>query len=157
MLRAKIKIGDLAEVDTLEYGLVYLDSDKRTGAPTKGYEAVSYPEREGEDILPKSVDAPFDYTVKFFVQAGSVDTANDLIVQFNDKLYEQEAGSDIKTFHKVEFTNLYKRHKIVGYPFPIDMATEFWRDPSGLVKDVVVVEWKIRVTKPSECNFNYSE
>lgn len=154
MITVRLKIGDGAIQDTRELGLVYLDSDKRFGAETKGFEATAYPEEEGEHIIPKSVDAAFDYKVKFFIQADSVDNANAKIAAFNASLYSKEADSDIKTFKQVEFYNDYKRHKIVGYPQPIAEATDFWRDPDNQVNDVVVVEWTIRVTKPSLCDFN---
>lgn len=66
MIRVRIKIGSGSIVDTADtYGLVYLDSDKRVGAEQKEFEATSYPEEEGEHIIPKTVDAPFDYKAKF--------------------------------------------------------------------------------------------
>lgn len=162
MLTARLKIGDGAILDTRDLevagdglrGLIYLDSDKRTAAPTKGFEATSYPEEEGEHIIPKTVDAAFDYKVKFFIQADSLENANVKIAAFNSELYTQEQDSDVKTYKQVEFYNDYKRHKIVGYPQPIAEATEFWRDRSDQVNDVVVVEWTIRVTKPSLCDFS---
>lgn len=153
MLRAKIKIGDAAEVDTQEYGLVYLDSDKVMAAPTKGFEETSYPEQSGTNISPKTVDDAFDYTAKFFIQATSLANANHKIKLFNQALYTQDG--DVKTFKQVEFTNIYKRHKIVGYPKPISEAEKFWRDPKNLVTDVVVVEFTIRVNKPALCNFDF--
>lgn len=154
MLTARLKIGDGAIQDTQVYGLVYLDSDKRLAAPTKGFEATSYPEEEGEHIMPKTVDAAFDYKAKFFIQADSLENANEKIAAFNSELYTQEQDSDVKTYKQVEFYNDYKRHKIVGYPQPIPEATEFWRDKTNQVNDVVVVEWTIRVTKPSLCDFS---
>lgn len=154
MLTARLKIGDGAIQDTRVYGLVYLDSDKRLAAPTKGFEATSYPEEEGEHIMPKTVDAAFDYKAKFFIQADSLENANEKIAAFNSELYTHEQDSDVKTYKQVEFYNDYKRHKIVGYPQPIAEATEFWRDMTNQVNDVVVVEWTIRVTKPSLCDFS---
>ena len=155
MLTARLKIGDDGAIqDTRVHGLVYLDSDKRLAAPTKGFEATSYPEEEGEHIIPKTVDAAFDYKAKFFIQADSLENANEKIAAFNSELYTQEQDSDVKAFKQVEFYNDYKRHKIVGYPQPIAEATEFWRDMTNQVNDVVVVEWTIRVTKPSLCDFS---
>lgn len=155
MLTAKIKIGSGNVVDTQTYGLVYLDSDKVTGAPSKGFESTSYPEEEGEHIIPKTVDAAFDYKVKFFIQATSLKDANQLISEFNASLYTK--SGDVKTYKQVEFYNIYKRHKIVGYPSEISEATEFWRDMKNQVNDVVVVEWNIRVNKPGLCDFSYTE
>jgi hypothetical protein len=155
MLRAKIKIGNATAVDTQTFGLVYLDSDKVTGAPSKGFESTSYPEEEGEHIIPKTVDAAFDYKVKFFIQADSLENANDKIVAFNSSLYTK--NGDVKTYKPVEFYNIYKRHKIVGFPSEISEATDFWRDKNNQVNDVVVVELNIRVNKPSLCDFSYTE
>ena len=153
MLTVRLKIGDGSVVNTYTaYGFVYLDSDKRVGPETKGFEATSYPEEEGEHILPKTVDAPFDYKVKFFIQADSLQNANDKIASFNSLLYTQENG--VKTFKQVEFYNDYKRHKIVGYPTTISEAEDFWRDRTNQLNDIVIIEWTIRVTKPSLCDFN---
>lgn len=157
MIKVSLKIGSGNTVDTQTYGLVYLDSDKRVGPESKGFESTSYPEEEGEHIIPKTVDAPFDYKVKFFIQASSLQSANAKIVAFNSLLYTQASGSDTKQYKQVEFYNYYKRHKIVGYPQPIAEAEEFWRDKSNQVNDVVVVEWTIRVTKPSLCSYNLAE
>lgn len=156
MLTARIKIGDGQIVDTQTYGLVYLDSDKVVGAPTKGFESTQYPEEEGEHIMPKTVDAAFDYKAKFFIQATTLQSANDRIAAFNAMLYTQTQGSDTKTFKQVEFYNDYKRHKIVGTPQPMAEATEFWRDMKNQINDVVIVELNIRVTKPSLCDFALS-
>lgn len=156
MITVRLKIGDGNgdPVDTQTYGLIYLDSDKRVGAPTKGFEKTAYPEEEGEHIIPKTVDDAFDYTVKFFVQGTSLEDANAKIDAFNALLYTQEQGSDIKEFKQVEFYNDYKRHKIVGYPQPIAEAQDFWRDRRNQINDVVIVEWTIRVIKPSDCDFS---
>lgn len=154
MLTVRLKIdGQLGDpVDTQEYGLVYLSADNKVGAETKGFESTSYPEQEGENIIPKTVDAPFDYKITFFVQAsGSLGHANAVIDAFNQMLYTKDG--DVKTFKQVTFYNDYKRVKIVGYPHPISEATQFWRDKNGQQLDVVVVEWTIRVTKPSLCEF----
>lgn len=159
MITARIKIGDGSIVDTQTYGLVYLDSDKRVGAPTKGFESTSYPEEEGEHILAKTVDAAFDYKVKFFIQASSLKDVNKRIEEFNKRLYTVETGSgtgDVKVFKQVEFYNDYKRHKIVGYAQPMAEAEDYWRDPKNQVNDVAVVELTIRVNKPSLCDFALS-
>lgn len=153
MIKVRLQIGDGSVVDTEnQYGFIYLDSDKRVGPPSKGFEKTSYPEEEGEHILPKTVDDAFDYKVKFFIQADSLANANAKITAFNSALYTK--SGDVKTYKQVTFYNDYKRHKIVGYPSEIAEAEEFWRDRKNQVNDVVVVEWNIRVTKPSLCDFN---
>lgn len=154
MITVRIKIGDGPILDTQEYGLIYLDSDKRVGPESKGFESTSYPEEEGEHIIPKSVDAAFDYKVKFFVQGTSLEDANAKIDAFNAMLHSAPTELGVKTYYQVEFYNDYKRHKIVGYPNEISEASEFWRDKKNQVQDIVVVEWTIRVTKPSLCDYS---
>ena len=155
MLKVRLKIGDGAKYDTeTQWGFIYLDSDKRVGPDSKGFESTSYPEEEGEHILPKTVDAAFDYKVKFFIQATSLASANDKIAAFNAALFTPESGSSVKTYKQVTFYNDYKRHKIVGYPSPISEATDFWRDTNNQVNDIVIIEWTIRVTQPSLCEYS---
>ena len=157
MITVRLKIGDGEITDTQDFGFIYLDSDKRVGPESKGFETTAYPEEEGEHILPKSVDDAFDYKVKFFIQADTLESANAKIDAFNKSLYTQEAGSDTKVFKQVEFYNDYKRHKIVGFPFEISEATDFWRDHRSQIEDIVIIEWTIRVIKPSLCDYNLSD
>lgn len=154
MITVRLKIGSGNIVDTTTYGLVYIDSDKVVGPQIKDFESTQYPEEEGEHIIPKTVDAPFDYKVKFFIRATSLNDANKLIDTFNASLYAATQNSDVKTFSQVTFFNDYKRHKIVGYPHPISEATDFWRDPKSALNDIVIVEWTIRVTQPSLCEYS---
>jgi len=155
MLTVRIKIGDGQIKDSIAgYKLWYVSSDLRLGADVKDFDTTTYPEQEGENIIPKTVDAPFDYKVKFYVKAdGSLDNANTVIKAFNDALYTADSNG-VKTFKQVSFYNDYKKVLIVGYPKPIALAAQFWRDSKGNDHDVVVVEWVIRVNKPSLCNFN---
>lgn len=156
MINVRLKIENGEPVDTIDYGLIYLSADSILGTKTKGFDSTSYPEEEGEHIIPKTVDAAFDYKITFFVQAnGSLNNANSVIQAFNNMLYTSDE-SGVKTFKQVSFYNDYKRVKIVGYPGQISEATQFWRDRDGVQQDVVVVEWTIRVTKPSLCDFNLS-
>jgi len=157
MLTVRIKIGSDSIRDSQYWGLVYLDSDKRVGSPQKAFESTRYPEEEGEHIIPKAADDAFDYKVKFFIQGTTLEDANAKIDAFNAALHETPSDLGLKEYNKVEFYNDYKRHKIVGYPHEIAEATEFWRDRTNQVNDVVVVEWTIRVTKPSECDFSLEE
>lgn len=155
MIKVRVKIGSGEIVDTEdEFGFIYLDSDKRLGAPSKGFESTSYPEEEGEHVIPRTVDAAFDYKVKFFVQATSLENANSKIATFNESLHDEPTSTGEKEYYQVEFYNDFKRHKIVGYPNEIAEASEFWRDPSNQVNDIVIIEWTIRVNKPSLCDFN---
>lgn len=152
-VRMKIEGEQRGIVDTTTFGFVYLDSDKIVGAPSKGFESTSYPEEEGEHVIPRTVDAAFDYKVKFFIQGTTRQDANAKIKAFNDRIFSVTSGSSVKTYKQITFFNDYKRHKIVGYPQPISEADDFWRDPKNQVNDVVIVELTIRVTKPSLCEF----
>lgn len=156
MITVRLQIADGNIVDTADtYGLVYISADSRFAAPIKEFERTSYPEQEGENILAKTVSDAFDYKVTWFVKAdGSLGNANAVIARFNSLLYDQEG--DVKTFKQVTFYNDYKKVKIVGTPSLIQEATEFWRDANGKQHDVVCVEWVIRVSKPSLCDFNLS-
>lgn len=162
MIKVRLQIGNGEVLDTEQaYGFIYLDSDKRVGAPSRGFESTSYPEEDGEHIIPKAVDAAFDYKVKFFVQGTTLENANAKISAFNASLYdyvldEDDEPTPVKQYKQVTFYNDYKRHKIVGYPSEIAEANDFWRDRTNQVNDVVVVEWTIRVNKPSLCDFNLS-
>ena len=155
MIKVRLQIADGNIEDTADkYGLVYLSADNRFAAPTKGYEVSKYPEQPGSNIIPKTVDDEFDYTVKFFVKAdGNIGDANAVIAAFNALLYT-EAEDHVKTFKQVTFYNDYKKVKIVGYPNPIKEATDFWRDSNGKAADVVCVEWTIKVNDPTLCDFN---
>ena len=157
MLTARIKIGDDGTYqDTVEgWGLVYLSSDSRLASDIKDFEATQYPEEEGEHILPKTVDAPFDYKVKFFIRTSTRENANAKVAAFNNAISTQDATTKVRTFKKIYFHDEYKKVLIVGYPKPMAEPDKFWRDTRGNALDVVTVELLIRVTTPSECDFNY--
>lgn len=156
MIKVRLQIGDGEILDTQDgYGLIYVSSDNRLSTPLKEFEKTSYPEEEGEHISPKTVDDAFDYKVSWLIASnGSLGNANAVISRFNSMLYTQVG--DVKTFKQVVFYNDYKKVKIVGVPTLISEATEFWRDSQGKQHDVVQVEWNIRVSKPSLCDFNLS-
>lgn len=157
MIRVRLQIGDNPILDSIDsFRLIYISSDDRFEAPLKAFEKTSYPEQEGENISPKTVSDAFDYKVTWFIKAGGdLGNANRIISRFNSALYTQEG--DVKTFKQVTFYNDYKKVKIVGTPTLIQEATEFWRDAQGKQHDVVCVEWVIRVSKPSLCDFNLTE
>ena len=154
MIKVRLQIANGDILDTADnYGLVYVSADSRFAAPIKQREVTTYAEQEGENTSTKTVDDAFDYKVTWFIKAdGSLGNANAVIAKFNALLYDQV--DDIKTFKQVKFYNDYKKVKIVGIPSPIQEATEFWRDANGKQHDVVCVEWVIRVSKPSLCDFN---
>lgn len=155
MIKVRLQIADGSIEDTADkYGLVYIKADSRFSAPTKGFETSKYAEQPGSNINPRTVDDEFDYKVEFFVKAnGDLANANATIAAFNSLLYTKDAEG-IKTFKQITFYNDYKKVKIVGYPNPIEEATDFWRDSRGKVSDVICVEWTIKVNDPTLCDFN---
>ena len=154
MIRVRLQIGEGDVLDTIDgYELVYVSADKRFEAPLKEIEKSSYPEQEGENSFDKTVRDAFDYKVVWFIKTdGTIVNANRVIAAFNSRLYTQDG--DIMTFKQVKLYDDYKKVLIVGRPSLISEATEFWRDANGKQHDVVCVEWVIRVSKPSLCDFN---
>lgn len=157
MIKVRLQIGEGTVFDTIDqYGLVYLSSDTIFSAPLRPFEVSKYPEQDGENTHPVTVYEPFDYKVKFFIQAEpGLNNANQKIAAFNKLLYT-ENSTGLKTFNRVTFYNDYKKVKIVGYPSLISEVDEddFWRDSAGRTTDVVCAEWSIHVDKPQECDFN---
>ena len=154
MIKSRIKIedGEIFDFESL-FGFIQVNSDNIFGAPVKPFEQTSYPEKAGVNILPLTVEDTFEYKVSFFISAkGGLETANWKISGFNEVITSVEDG--LKKVKQITFYNDYKKVKIVGYPTPISKATEFWRDSSGRLHDVVCVELKIKVTDPTLCNFN---
>lgn len=154
MIKVRLAIGQGKILDTIDaYRLIYISADRRFEAPIKEMEKTSYPEQEGENSLDKTVRDAFDYKVTWFIKAdGLTANANRVIRSFNSLLYTQQG--DVLTFKQVRLYDDYKKVLIVGRPSLISEATEFWRDANGKQHDVVCVEWTIRVTKPSLCDFN---
>lgn len=154
MIKSRIKIGDgdIYDFESL-FGFIQVSSDNIFGAPVKPFEQTSYPEKAGVNILPLTVEDTFEYKATFFISAkGGFETANWKIEEFNSAICSNDNG--VKTFKEITFYNDYKGVKIVGYPKPIQNATEFWRDKSGKLHDVVCVELVIKVVEPTKCNFN---
>ena len=156
MIEVRLKIGDGDIEDTIyKYGFIYYKADNILVAPVKDFESTSYALEEGENISNETVDAPFDYNVEFFVGASNgLTDANGLINEFNSLLFEKQIDSHIKKFKTVEFYNDYKKVKIVGVPTLIPEPTEYWRDVGGEESAMIVARLKIRVVKPSLCDFN---
>lgn len=155
MIKSRIKIEGIDRILDFEsaFGFVQIDSDNIFGAPIKEFNTTSYPEEAGVHIYPLSVYDTFEYKAKFFIKTdGGIDNANWKIEQFNEAISEDVNG--VRVFKEIEFYNDYKGVKIVGYPTPIDKATEFWRDKNGVLHDVVCVELTIKVVSPEKCNFN---
>lgn len=157
MINVRIKIGDGAIEDTFTaHKLIYMESDNRTEAPIKKRDVSSYVEQAGENTDPRTVQDAFDYKVKFIIDGQNADlkNVNAIIAAFNKKLYTQPTNSDVRTYKEVTFYNDFKRVKIVGLPEPIAEPTKMSRSKNGY--DFAEVEFVIRVSDPTKCNFEKS-
>lgn len=157
MIRSRLQIGDGSIVDTYDaYKLIQMESDTRFEAPIKKRDVTSYAEEAGGHVDPRTVQDAFDYKVTFIIEApnSNLENANAVIATFNKKLYTQEAASGVRTYKEVTFYNDFKRIKIVGIPEPIQEAKSLYRRQNGDVMDCAQVEWTIRVSDPTKCDFN---
>ena len=156
-IRVRIQIDKGTIDDTYaKWGFIYIEAEHRTAAPEKEFEITTYVEQEGENVDPRTVDAPFDYTIKFLIETPNTNLANAnvKIKAFNDAIREVDKETKIKKAKTITFHNDYKRVKIVGIPEPIAEPTEFYRQQNGNVMDCVLVELKIHVPQPSLCDFS---
>lgn len=165
MIRVRLQVGDGEIHDTYnKYGLMYLNSDNRFSAPTKGFATSTYAEESGEYIDPRTVDDAFDYKVKFCLETPNrnLESVNAKIRALNELMFTQGAkaatGRDgVKTFTTFTFYNDYKRTKIVGTPQPIAEVDEGDLRKytiNGIAHDLAVIELTIRVNNPSLCDFD---
>lgn len=155
MIKVRIQIGNGAVEDTFTaHKLIYKEADHRTEAPIKKRDTTAYIEQAGENTDPRTVQDAFDYKVTFIIDAfdRNPDNVNAIVAAFNQKLYTQTAGSDIRTYKTVTFFNDYKRVKIVGLPNPIAEPKELKRSKNGY--DFAEVEFVIHVDDPTKCDFN---
>lgn len=161
MINTRIKIED-GEINGFytKWGFIYMSGDSRFAPPEKKRDTTSYVEEAGEHTDPRTVDDVFDYSAKFLIESPNKDlvNANAKIKAWNDAVRERIYGIDVKRCKKVTFYDDYKRCKIVGIPEMIEEATEkdYYRRQDGSVMDCVVVELKIHVSNPLECDFSTS-
>jgi len=157
MIESRIQIENGAiENFRTKWGFIYINADERTAADEKACEASSYSEEAGEHIDVRTVDAPFDYTAEFIIEAPNKDLANvnAKIAAFNAAIRETTKDSDIKRKRKITFYNLLNRVKIVGYPDVIAEPTDVYHSNRYGELDFAVVKLKIRVNDPKKCDFN---
>lgn len=156
MIRALIQIEDGAIEDSYDkWGFVYMDADERTAPDEKEDAVTSYIEEPGEHRDGRTVDAPFDYTAKFFVEAPNKDltNVNAKINAFNRAIRETETGSDVKRKKEIAFYNLLNRVKIVGVPQLIAVPTKVYHSNRYGEMDFAEFDLKIRVNDPRKCDF----
>ena len=155
MIQSRLQIADGDILNLYDgYKLIHMETDTRFESPIKKRDTTSYAEEAGEHTDPRTVQDAFDYKVTFFVEAPNKDltNANAVIDEFNRKLYTQDG--EIRTYKEITFYNDFKRIKIVGLPEPIQEAKSLYRRQNGEVMDCAQVEWTIRVSDPTQCDFN---
>lgn len=155
MIKVRLQIADGEIFDTYDkWGLIYVSSDNRTEAPIKSRESTQYAEEPGEHIDNRTLPDAFDYKVNFVIEAENKDTtnANAKIAEFNKALYA--TSGYVRKYQQVTFYNDYKRVKIVGLPSPISEPKDFYRRANGDALDCVQVEFTIRVSNPTLCDFD---
>lgn len=155
MIQSRLQIADGDILNLYDgYKLIHMDTDTRFEAPIKKRDTTSYAEEAGEHTDPRTVQDAFDYKVTFIVEAPNknLTNANAVIDEFNRKLYTQDG--EIRTYKEITFYNDFKRIKIVGLPEPIQEAKSLYRRQNGEVMDCAQVEWTIRVSDPTKCDFN---
>lgn len=156
-IKTSIQIGEDGNIeDTYDkWGFIYIESDHRIAAPEKERETTSYAEEQGEHTDPRTVDAPFDYTVKFLIETPNtlLENANVKINAFNNAIRDVDEETKIKTCKTITFYNSFKGVAITGIPEVISEALEFYRRQDGRTLDCVIFELKIHVSDPSLCTF----
>lgn len=157
MIRSRIQIEGGEVRDFYEaFGFIYMDADERTAPDEKEDAASSYAEQAGENRDGRTVDAPFDYTARFIVEArgNNADNINRKIRAFNEAVREQLPGSDVKRKKEICFYNLNNRCKVVGTAEVIAVPKEAQYAHRAGLTDFADVELKIHVTDPKKCNFS---
>lgn len=153
MIRARIQIGSGEIYDAYDkYGFVYLDADERTASDIQDYTSTKYVEDAVEHIDPRTIEAAFDYKVKFLVEApnGNYKSVNNRIDDFNKLLFVR-GESGVVTAQKIALYNDLNRVKVVGYPKPISEPTEVFHTDSYGGSDWIAFELTIHVSNPNEC------
>lgn len=156
MIRSLIQIENGVVRDFYDaFGFIYLDADERTAPDEKEDASTSYAEQTGENRDGRTVDAAFDYTASFLVEAPNKDTTNVnlKIKEFNQAIREQTSGSNIKRKREIAFYNLLNRVKIVGTCEPIAEPKSVYHSNRYGELDYAQIELKIRVSDPSKCDF----
>lgn len=138
-----------------KFGFIYMDADERTAPDEKEDAVSSYAEEPGEHRDGRTVDAPFDYTARFLVEAegSDADNVNKKIAAFNNAVRETIPDSDVKRKREIAFYNLNNRCKIVGTAEVIAVPKEAQYAHRAGLADYADIELKIRVSDPGKCDF----
>ena len=157
MIKSSIEIDGKLYDSYDEFGLIYVDADERTAPDEKADAVTSYAGEHGEHRDGRTAYAPFDYKVKFIVQAPNTDLSsiNTVIKKFNDAIRTHSNGTLIKK--PIAFYNQLNRVKIVGYPDLLAVPTQVYHSGSLGALDCAMVELNIRVSEPQKCNFAIGE
>ncbi len=156
MIRSLIQIeGGAIEDFFTKFGFIYMDADERTAPDEKEDAVSSYADEPGEHRDGRTVDAPFDYTARFIVEAegSDADNVNRKIAAFNNAVRERIPDSDVKRKREIAFYNLNNRCKIVGTAEAIAVPQEAQYAHRAGLTEYADVELKIRVSDPRKCDF----
>ena len=153
MATIELAIDGGAAVDMEEvYGLRYIGSDNRFGAPIREMAVSKYAEEAGEHTDRRTVEEAFDYKIRFVIEAvpGRLTGVNYRIAQLNNAMRKVAAGGgQVVTFRRWTLYNGHKGVRISGIPRPIEEVERWWRD--GM--ECAVVELTIHADRPGECSF----
>lgn len=157
MSRAYIRIGDGALEDSRKrWGFVYKDADPRMGGDVKEFAASSYIEEAGEHTDPRTVEAAFDWGVRFVVTGtnrNSVNSVNGRIAAFNRALYDTDE-SGVRHYKRVTVVDESHRVSVTGIARPIGGISGFYRSRQRGGLDVAEIEFRLRVDRPELCDWN---
>ena len=159
MIRMRIQIEDGEIQDTVKgWGLIPLDADRRTAPPEKKNDESSYIEEPGSHPDPRTVYDTFTYKAQFAINAPNRDlkNANSVIARFNTAIRTKTPGSTVMAKKKITLYNDRDRVVITGYPELIAEPKSLYRRQDGSVMDCAEVELEIKVTDPTECDFDLS-
>lgn len=156
MIKWDIQIGRGERADTYkEWGLIPLSIDSRLSSSVKKQDSTAYAEEAGEHVDTRAVYDAFDVVARFAAVADRGGRVNTLIKSFNDAIMVKRGGSDVYDKQVVALYDHYKHRVLVGYPEPIGEEPEEWFQVGR--EEVAIVELRIRVSNPNDCDFDYSE
>lgn len=156
MIRSLIQIENGEVRDFFKaFGFIYVDADERVAPDEKDGAVSSYIGEAGEHQDGRTVDAPFDYTAAFIIEAPNKDLTNVNIKvnDFNRAIREKVKDSDIKRKREIAFYNLLNRVKIVGLPDIVATPDKVYHSGRYGELDFAEVKLKIRVEHPEKCDF----
>lgn len=156
MIKWDIQIGNGERADTYkQWGLIPLSIDSRLSASVKKQDGVAYAEEAGEHVDTRVVYDAFDVVARFAVVADKGGRVNTLIKAFNDAILVRRGDSDVYDKQIIALYDHLKHRVLVGYAEPIGEEPEAWFKVGR--EEVAIIELRIRVSNPNDCDFDFSE